>query len=67
MSKFIINEIDREVNTDKTISTQVAIGRVKSYIIKKIDPTFPKEAFDDWCDSDSDEPFRWNKNSYHWL
>ena len=66
MSKYKINEIDQLVNKDKTLATDTAINRIKAYILKAIDPTFPIHEFDDWCNSDTEKPFKWNKNTYHW-
>lgn len=68
MSSYIFTELDKEVNGDKPMSIEKSIENVvNKHIIKKIDPTFPLDLFKEWADSDSDEPFRWNKNRYYWF
>ena len=66
MSKFYISQIDSKVNKAQTQNVDTALDRIQKHIIKKIDPTFPVDQFKEWYDSDTDEPFRWNKNRYYW-
>jgi hypothetical protein len=44
----------------------VALQKVQNYIKKTIDPSFSESEFEKWCNSDSEKPFKWNKNTYYW-
>lgn len=66
MSKIIISELDRRINRSTVLCFDTAMRRIQKYIVKNIDETFPSKEFSDWCNSDTDKPFVWNKNRYHW-
>lgn len=66
MSKYVIADIDRQVCKGSCISLDTAMRKVQNYIIKHIDATFPCSDFKTWYCSDSDKPFVWNGNRYHW-
>jgi hypothetical protein len=66
MSRYIICEIDKEVNKDKQVQLDKALKNVAKYITKTIDETFPEDKFQEWLDSGEDAPFEWNHNKYYW-
>lgn len=65
MTKYYLSSIDTKVN--KTIvGCDEALKNIKQYILQDIDPTFPESEFNKWVDSDSEKPFRWNRNLFYW-
>lgn len=66
MSRYIICEIDKEVNKDKQVQLDKALKNVAKYITKTIDETFPLDKFQEWLDDGEDKPFEWNGNKYYW-
>lgn len=66
MPKYIITEIDQNVNGDKDLTPKVAMTAVRYWIKRNVDNTFPREQFEEWVNSDTESPFRWNGNSYYW-
>lgn len=66
MRKYYISEIDLEVNEGRSICLDVAMKRVQRHIAETIDLTFPAKEFTDWCDSDTEKPFKWGSALYYW-
>lgn len=66
MAKYIISQIDQQINGSKYMSFKPAMTKVIYHIQKNIDQTFPREVFWDWLQGDGDAPFKWNGNYYHW-
>lgn len=65
MTRYSIAKIEQEANA-RSLPLEKALRKVATYIIKKIDKDFPVKEFLDWCDSDSEKPFRSHGNIYHW-
>jgi hypothetical protein len=66
MTKYFIDSLDKKVTKGENVGLDKAMLLVEQYIVKNIDPTFPVDKFRDWLDSDSELPFRHNKNLYYW-
>lgn len=59
-------ELDKKINAEKNISAEQSVKNIARHILKKIDETFPEKEFFEWVNSDSEKPFKHNRNSYYW-
>lgn len=67
MTNYFIHSLEKRVSKgEKYIPLEDVLAKIEDHIVKKIDPTFPIDDFRDWINSDSEKPFKHNRNHYYW-